>query len=66
MTFTADSGVTHLMVPTEGCGDIIVPVDSITLHESGTGYRMLVRGDNDWKEISMSTFEYLKSVIGYI
>jgi hypothetical protein len=57
---------THVKIQTMGCGDIITPIDCVTIHHAGSrGYRVMVRGDNDWKAISCATYMYLQELIDY-
>jgi hypothetical protein len=54
---------THVRIETLGCGEVTVPVDHITLHMVGGTYRLLIRDDVDWREISGATYNYIQALL---
>lgn len=55
----------HVRVETLGCGEITVPVEHVTLHMVGGTYRLLLRDDVEWREISGATYHYIQGVLDY-
>lgn len=56
----------HVMVQTLCCGDIIAPLSNITLHKVGGTYRLLLRDDTDWREISGASYNSIKALTDYV
>ena len=46
----------HILIETIGCGEFAVPKEHITLHRLGNKYRILIKGDEEWREITCSVY----------
>ena len=57
--------MTHINIKTLECGNIVVPINHITVHKFGDNYRLLVRDDTDWRDISEKTYRYLINLLDF-
>jgi hypothetical protein len=60
-----ETNSTHLAICTLGCGEIVAPIENITLHTVGGTHRVLIRDDIEWREISNATYNYVKALLDY-
>lgn len=59
------SELTHVLVETLSCGNMIVPVDKISLHKVGDKCLVMVHNDVEWREISLSQYRCIKGILAY-
>jgi len=51
--------MSHIHIETKSCGEFVVPIDHITVHACGINHRLLIRGDDEWRDLDEFVYKFV-------